>query len=217
MSERAQRGARTERLAHTSRVEAFSDGVMAIAITLLVLEVKLPGGDRSVLRQLLHAWPSYFAYLVSFLTIGIIWLNHHSFFLKVDRIDQRLQWWNLMLLMFVSFLPFPTLVMAEHVESGRWDGNVAAAFYGLSATFMTVPWVFMWSRLVHRPELLGPGYDAAFARRERGRALVGVVVYGMCVLVALAVARLALLLYVAVAVFYAVTNQGSRTEAVEES
>jgi uncharacterized membrane protein len=122
-----------------------------------------------------------------------------------------------MLLMFVSFLPFPTLVMAEHVESGRWDGNVAAAFYGLSAMFMTVPWVFMWSRLVHRPELFGPGYDAAFARRERGRAWVGVVVYGMCVLVALAVARLALLLYVAVAVFYAVTNQGSRTEAVEES
>jgi uncharacterized membrane protein len=200
--------AATELLAHTSRVEAFSDGVMAIAITLLVLEVKLPGGDAPLLHQLLHAWPSYFAYLVSFLTIGIIWLNHHAFFLKIHRIDQRLQWWNLMLLLFVSFLPFPTKVLAEHIESGRWDGNVAAAVYGLAGVLMTIPWVCMWSRLVRRPELFEPGYGAGFARRERGRAWVGVVVYGGCALIALAVAWLALVLYAAVAVFYALTSQG---------
>lgn len=199
----------TERLSHTSRVEAFSDGVMAIAITLLVLEIKLPGGEESLLRQLAHAWPSYLAYLASFLTIGIIWLNHHSFFQKLSRIDQRLQWWNLMLLLAVSFLPFPTFVLAEHVRASGWDGRVAAALYGLVGALMTVPWVLMWSRLIRRPELFEPGYGAEYARRERGRAWVGVVVYGACALVALAVPVVALVLYVAVAVFYALTSQGS--------
>src|SRR6476619_86854 len=140
------------RLSPTTRVEAFSDGVMAIAITLLVLEVKVPH-ESPLIAGLLHLWPSYLAYLASFFTIGVIWLNHHAFFGRVRHIDHELHWYNLALLLGVSFLPFPTAVLAEHVAHGGWDARVAAAFYGLVGVIMTIPWVLMWRRLEHRPEL----------------------------------------------------------------
>src|SRR5882757_4198952 len=166
------------RLSPTTRVEAFSDGVMAIAITLLVLEVKVPH-ESPLIAGLLHLWPSYLAYLASFFTIGVIWLNHHTFFGRVRRIDHVLHWYNLALLLGVSFLPFPTAVLAEHVVHGGWNARVAAAFYGLVGVLMTVPWVFMWRRLARRPTLMESGHDAAFARIEGRRAWVGVVVYGV--------------------------------------
>jgi uncharacterized membrane protein len=199
------------RLSPTTRVEAFSDGVMAIAITLLILEVKVPH-ERPLLPALLHLWPSYLAYLASFLTIGVIWLNHHAFFGRVRRIDHALAWSNLALLLGVSFLPFPTAVLAEHVVHGGWDARVAASFYGLVGVLMTIPWLFMWRRLARRPELMEPGFAAPFARAEGRRALVGVVVYAGCIGVGLASPLVALLLYLAVAVFYGITSQGSEPE-----
>ena len=104
-----------DHLAHlstTNRVEAFSDGVMAIAITLLVLDLKLPATTNVANGGLLHAllvrWPTYVAYLAAFLTIGIIWLNHHTLIGKIARFDTRLHWLNLVLLLGVATLPFPT-------------------------------------------------------------------------------------------------------------
>jgi uncharacterized membrane protein len=198
---------RQGRLSPTTRVEAFSDGVMAIAITLLILEVKVPH-ESPLSAGLLHLWPSYLAYLASFFTIGVIWLNHHAFFGRVRRIDHKLHWYNLALLLGVSFLPFPTAVLAEHVAHGGWDARVAAAFYGLVGVIMTIPWVLMWRRLERRPELMEAGYGAAFARAEGHRAWVGIVVYGGCIGVGLAAPIAALVLFGAVAVFYGVTSQG---------
>ena len=201
------------RLSPTTRVEAFSDGVMAIAITLLILEVKVPhANDGPLLEALVRLWPSYLAYLASFFTIGVIWLNHHAFFGRVRRIDHALAWCNLALLLGVSFLPFPTAVLAEHVVHGGWNARVAAACYGLVGVLMTIPWVFMWRRLVRRPTLMEPPHDAAFARVEGRRAWVGVVVYGICIGVGLAAPVVALVLFLAVAVFYGVTSQGSDPE-----
>ncbi len=197
------------RLSPTNRVEAFSDGVMAIAITLLILEIDVPRGEH-LLDQLLHEWPSYLAYLASFFTIGIIWLNHHAFFNRLRHIDHQLQWWNLMLLLSVSFLPFPTAVLADYVEEGGNNARIAAAFYGLVGVLMTIPWVFMWRRLARRPELFEPGFDARFARSEGSRAWVGVLVYAICIAVGMLSPIAALVLFLAVALFYAVTSQGWR-------
>src|SRR6266566_22821 len=106
----------------TGRLEAFSDGVFAIAITLLVLDLAVPARNRSepggLAAALGHQWPSYFAYLVSFLIIGIIWVNHHTVFDTVRLVDRPVLFANLALLLVVSALPFPTRLLAEYLTAG---------------------------------------------------------------------------------------------------
>ena len=116
----------------TSRLEAFSDGVFAIAITLLVLEISVPAGsgDR-LLRAVADEWPSYLAYVVSFVTIGAGWLGHSIITEYVERADGLLIRLNLLLLMVVSFLPFPTRLLAEYIGENRPE-RVAATIYGIT-------------------------------------------------------------------------------------
>jgi uncharacterized membrane protein len=125
----------------TSRIEAFSDGVFAIAITLLVLEIHPPSprGGETLAHALGREWPSYAAYVVSFLTIGIVWLNHHALFGRTEGADRTLMFVNLLLLMVVSFIPFPTGILASYMKEGH-DQHAAAALYagtwlGVGAAF----------------------------------------------------------------------------------
>src|SRR3954468_8377027 len=113
-----------------ARLEAFSDGVFAIAITLLVLEIKVPSphGGHSLAHGLVELWPSYAGFAVSFITIGIIWVNHHAVFANVESVDRALLFRNLLLLLTVSFIPFPTAVMAEYLRAGNGQ-DVAVSFY----------------------------------------------------------------------------------------
>ena len=200
------------RLSSTGRVEAFSDGVMAIAITLLVLDLKVPPLDAVTPGLLLHAleaqWPSYVAYLAAFLTIGIIWLNHRTLVDRIARFDARLHWLNLILLLGVATLPWPTSLVAEYVQRGGPDASAATALYGLTATLMALPWGFIWRHLADRPELLLYGYDAAYARAEWRRGFVGLPIYVAATLIALILPLLALALYLGIAVLYAATSQG---------
>ena len=200
------------RLSPTGRVEAFSDGVMAIAITLLVLELKVPAtidvGDGQLLARLVDRWPSYVAYLAAFLTIGIIWLNHHTLLSKIARFDARLHWLNLVLLLGVATLPFPTALLADYVGRGGFNASVAAAAYGLTATLMALPWSFIWRHLRDHPELLEPGYDAAHAGAELRRGALGVPIYAAATLVSFLAPLLALVLYGGIAALYAITSQG---------
>jgi uncharacterized membrane protein len=111
------------------RLEAFSDGVFAIAITLLVLDLAVPPREHapdgeSLASALGHQWPSYFAYLVSFLVIGIIWVNHHAVFDRVRLVDRPVMFVNLALLLVVSAIPFPTHLLAEYLTAGS-DSHVA--------------------------------------------------------------------------------------------
>ena len=110
----------------TNRLEAFSDGVFAIAITLLILEIKVPPA-ANLGNGLLQLWPSYLAYAISFVVIGAIWINHHAMFDWIDRVDQKLLLLNTLHLMFIAFLPFPTAVLAEALHSGL-NQSTAAAF-----------------------------------------------------------------------------------------
>jgi len=207
----------TTRLSSTARVEAFSDGVMAIAITLLVLDLKVPPLDAvtpgGLLSALAARWPSYVAYLAAFLTIGIIWLNHRTLVDRISRFDARLHWLNLMLLLGVATLPWPTALVAEYVQRGGADASAATALYGLTATLMALPWGFIWRHLADQPQLLEPGYDAAYARAEWRRGFIGLPIYAVATLVALVLPLLALALYLGIAILYAITSQGLAVQA----
>src|SRR5262252_9980582 len=125
----------------TGRAEAFSDGVFAIAITLLVLSLKL-SGIGSVKDQLLAAWPQYFAYVVSFLTIGIMWMNHHTILAHVQRVDRPFLVINLLLLMGVVVIPFPTVLVAQHLTG--MGGTAAAVTYGLVMIAISLGFTGLW-------------------------------------------------------------------------
>src|SRR5262252_8802420 len=113
----------------TGRAEAFSDGVFAVAITVLVFGLLPIGAGTLNTHVLLQAWPQYFAYVVSFLTIGIMWMNHHTILAHVARVDRPLLVLNLLLLMGIVAIPFPTALVAEHLQH---EGATAAAVtYGL--------------------------------------------------------------------------------------
>jgi uncharacterized membrane protein len=134
-----------------SRVEAFSDGVFAIAITLLILEIRVPAGTDDLGPALLHIWPSYLAYVTSFLTIGVIWLNHHLVFALLARVDRALVIVNTLMLLVVAFIPFPTRLVAEFLREP--DERDAALAYG--ATFVVLALVFeAWWRLITKERRL---------------------------------------------------------------
>ena len=139
-----------------NRLEAFSDGVFAIAITLLVLELHVPASDEAghFGTALRHEWPSYLAYLASFFVIGIIWLNHHATIALVHRVTHPIQVLNLGLLLTVSVLPFPTELLAEATSDGhRSDQRVACVIYGLLNALMAVTFNLMFRYIRNHPEL----------------------------------------------------------------
>jgi TMEM175 potassium channel family protein len=188
---------------------------MAIAITLLVLDLKVPtesdvaAHEGSLILALASRWPSYLAYLAAFLTIGIIWLNHRAFVDKVRRFDNRMQWLNLMLLLGVATLPFPTSLLAAYVAEGGAPASTAAVVYGLLSVATALPWLFMLRHLVNHQELFEPPYGLTYARGELRRATIGPIVYVVAVPIALVAPILALMFYIAIAMLYAITNQGA--------
>jgi uncharacterized membrane protein len=125
-----------ERAGHwsTARVEAFSDGVFAIAITLLVLEIGIePDQFEDLWQALGHEWPSYLAYVTSFLTVGGVWLSHHRLFMRLRFVDPVLMRLNILLLMVAAFLPFPTGLLAEAFDVSRDAERAAVVVYGVTA------------------------------------------------------------------------------------
>ncbi|MEP6850068.1 MAG: TMEM175 family protein [Acidobacteriota bacterium] len=129
----------------TQRIEAFSDGVFAIAITLLVLEIKVPhlDGVESLWTALGHLWSSYFGYVFSFVMIGVYWANHHHIFHLYKKTDHYFVLLNVFFLMCISFLPFPTAVLAEYIadESHR---QAAVTFYAFGLFLPSLGWLLMW-------------------------------------------------------------------------
>jgi uncharacterized membrane protein len=141
------------------RLAAFSDGVFAVAITVLVFGIPVPQPKAGQLAQaLLDQWPSYAAYGTSFLTIGIIWVNHHSTFARVALVDRPLLFINLVLLMTVCFIPFPTNLLSHYVAGGGSDATASAFTYAATMTAMSIAFGTLWvytirRRLLHREHL----------------------------------------------------------------
>ena len=182
----------------TARLETFSDGVFAIAATLLILEVKLPG-HGSVAHDLVHAWPSYVAYAISFLTIGIIWVNHHTVMEQIDRVDRTFLFINVIFLMTVAFSPFPTRIVAEHLR----EGSKSAAFaYGLTFTMMAISYGVMWFYAAMGRRLIAEDADQRVVSGISRSFAPGSLIYGAATLSSLLSAYVAVALYAAIALFY---------------
>jgi TMEM175 potassium channel family protein len=142
----------------TNRMEAFSDGVFAIAITLLVLEIGVPAGSEDhLLRALVEEWPAYLAYAVSFATIGAVWFGHSVITEYLDHANSVLNRLNLMLLMVVSFLPFPTRLLAEYTKE-REAERIAATVYGINLLLTLVLLSVLW-RYAVRERLVRPDVE----------------------------------------------------------
>jgi uncharacterized membrane protein len=146
----------------TARLEAFSDGVIAIAITLLILHIAVPdvpeGGDLG--GPLVALWPSYVAYLVSFTSILIMWLHHHALFRVIRRVDHRLLAINGLLLLLITFVNFPTAVLAEYVQTEHRE--VAALFYSGTFTVVAVVFNVLWRYASGNYRLLDRSVDPAY-------------------------------------------------------
>jgi uncharacterized membrane protein len=184
----------------TNRLEAFSDGVFAIAITLLVLEIKVPPGEALGLG-LLHLWPSYLAYAISFIVIGAIWINHHAMFDSIVRADHKLLLLNTLHLMFIAFLPFPTAVLSEalHTRAGQ---DIATAFYAGTLTVIGLLVSAMWWYAVAHRELLHDAISPDQAKAIGKRFLVGPTGYGVATALAFVNPWLSIGLFVALNVYF---------------
>jgi uncharacterized membrane protein len=204
---------RAERLS-SARLEALSDGVLSIAATLLVLELHVPEVGQSLGAALLAQWPEYAAYVVSFATIGIIWVNHHHLFIHVRRVDRTLLFLNLGLLLVVSVIPFPTAVLGRYALTEP-DSHIAAAVYGGLMILMSVAFTLLWRHVTRDARLLGGHLDPERARKESVLFSAGLVAYICGVVLAFVSAPLSLLIYGLVAVFYVFPWLPEPPDAVE--
>jgi len=189
----------------TGRVEAFSDGVFAIAITLLILNVTLHRSGGTLGHDLVRLWPSYVAYGVSFLTIGIMWVNHHTIFRHIERVDRRFLLINLMLLMLIAFVPFPTRIAAEYARSDD-SRRAAALLYGITLTTTAVFFNSLWLYASRRAGLLAPDADRREVTGITRSYIPGAPMYATATVVAFASSIASLVLFGAIAIFYALSS-----------
>ena len=185
------------------RLEAFSDGVFAVAATLLIFNIQIdktaPGG---LLSALLAAWPKYAAYVASFLTIGVMWLNHHGMFARIARLDRPLVFLNLLLLMAIVFIPFSTAQLGTNILVAR-DANTAASLYAINASVIALLFGAVWTYALTHPHLLAPDIDREAAMRAWPRFSVGSVVYLGCIPLGQLSAIAVVFVCAALAVYYA--------------
>ncbi len=187
----------------TSRVEAFSDGVFAIAITLLILSVgidNVPHGDLGT--YLVDLWPAYLAYGVSFLTIGIMWVNHHLLFDNFASVDRPMLLLNILLLMLIAFVPFPTRIAAEFARS-EVDRRNAALLYGITMTATAILFFALWMYGSRR--LLRADADPVVVSGITRSYLPGAPLYGTATLLAFVSSIASLIMFAAIALFYALS------------
>ena len=201
----------------TAWLETFADGVFAIAATLLILNVDAQVGDGSgaIGHRLLAIWPSYIAYAVSFVTIGIIWSNHHTVMGQLGRVDRTFLMQNVFLLMCVAFLPFPTRLVAEHLRD-RHDLQPAALAYGATITVMAVCYIALWLYAAGGRRLLREDSDARTVSGITRSYLPGPPLYLAATLLALASPVASVAVYAAIALFYVIESSifgGAATES----
>ena len=190
-------------LSETNRIEAFSDGVFAIAITLLILEIKIPPASSIPLfTQLARQWPSYLSFVISFIFIGIMWINHHRLFNQIKRADHWLMIFNLLLLFGVTAVPFPTAVLAAHL--GGPDQRAAALLFNATYFFIAIFFNALWRYACSN------GYHLLAANAERSEAdniyrqyAVGPLLYLICLGMAWFSVGASLALNFGLAIFFA--------------
>jgi uncharacterized membrane protein len=193
---------RTHRSLSKARMEALSDGVFGFAITLLVLDIALRPPPGSPLHRVLQAWPAYFAYLISFLTIGAAWLAHTALTDRLERVDPIFQRLNLLVLLVVVFLPFPTRLVSESLRN--FHGEVVyVTMYGLTILAIRIAGGVLDAYAGHE-HLYSPEKDDEELHRHRRKTLPALVAYVIAILVGLVEPLVSMAFYFALAVFLVV-------------
>jgi TMEM175 potassium channel family protein len=162
----------------TGRIEAFSDGVFAIAITLLIIEIGVPhvGEFGSLFEKLVHLWPSYMGYAISFIVIGTVWANHHNRFRLISRSDHVLLFLNIVFLMCVAFIPFPTALLSEYIREEAHRTTAVAVYSGtlaVTAVFFTLLWLYAAGNY----RLIDRGVNPSLLRAMTRRYVFGMLAY----------------------------------------
>jgi uncharacterized membrane protein len=191
---------------NTSRIETFADGVFAIAATLLILNVdsQISEDVHDLGTELLHIWPSYLAYAVSFVTIGIMWINHHTVMSQIDRTDRRFLVATVGLLLCIAFVPFPTRLVAEHIRGeGAQD---AALAYGFTMVATAIMFSITWFYASRGTRLLRPDADPAIVTGISRSYLPGPFIYLAATLIAFASPTTSVVLFMAIALFYVIES-----------
>jgi uncharacterized membrane protein len=191
---------------NTSRIETFADGVFAIAATLLILNVdsQISEDVHNLGTELLHIWPSYLAYAVSFVTIGIMWINHHTVMSQIDRTDRRFLVATVGLLLCIAFVPFPTRLVAEHIRGeGAQD---AALAYGFTMVATAIMFSITWFYASGGKRLLRPDADPAIVTGISRSYLPGPFIYLAATLIAFASPTTSVVLFMAIALFYVIES-----------
>jgi uncharacterized membrane protein len=190
----------------SARLETFADGVFAIAATLLILNVEVPDlGEHSLAYELTKLWPAYIGYAVSFLTIGIIWVNHHTVMGQLRGIDRTFLFINVFFLLCIAFIPFPTRLLATYV---RTDNGEAAAFaYGVTLTATAAFFNLMWRYAIGGGgRLLRPDADRRVVDGITRSYRPGVPMYAGATVVGVFQAEIGAALFGAIALFYVLSS-----------
>ena len=185
-----------------NRLEAFADGIFAFAATLLILNLAVGSGPLG--KELLGIWPSYAAYAVSFITIGIIWMNHHLVMHQIGHTDRTFLLLNVLFLMFIAFIPFPTRLLALDIRTS--DAEVAALAYGITLTLTAVLFNALWRYAASGRRLIRQDADPKVVLGISRSYVPGPIVYFAATLVALFNPVVSAGLYAAIAVFYALES-----------
>ncbi len=193
------------RESETGRLEAFSDGVFAFAITLLVLGLYDPTtrGMADMAQGLLAEWPSFFALATSFLTILVMWMNHHNMFNYIARLNRRFMFLNGLLLMFITLTPFTTLLVSEHLLDS--NATVSAAVYAGTFFLLSVVWNVLWHHAADHARLTGKEVSRAQITAIKRQYYVAPSLYALSFLISFIDALTSVILIILVAVFYGVT------------
>ena len=166
----------------TARIETFSDGVFAIAITLLVLEIQVPHveyspEETSLLAALVGLWPSYLGYALSFQVVGTMWANHHNRFKLMVRSDHNLVLLNTLLLMCTAFIPFPTALLAGYIQGTEEQQTTAVASYSGTLAVTAVVFTLLWLYAANGYRLVGRNLDPVLLQAMTRRYVLGMVLY----------------------------------------
>ena len=195
----------------TDRIEAFSDGVFAIAITLLVLEIGVPeSGLEDLWAGIADQWPSYFAYVTSFTTIGGIWMGHHGIFRRMASADSAVMRLNLLLLMLVSFLPFPTKLLAETLNAPS-EETAAVILYGAVLLAISITTSLLWRHIAVNRDLLEPGVSEEEVKRITDRTTPNIGFYIVVILLALVAPQAAAVGFLVIAVVSVFRQRGGES------
>lgn len=190
----------------TARIEAFSDGVFSITITLLIIEIKVPrlhdpGSTKTLAQAVLDLWPSYFAYLLSFVMIGIYWANHHYIFRLYKKTNHVFNLLNVFFLLCIAFLPFPTAVLGDYVTDPL-NMQAAVILYGVGLFLPAFAWYMLWLYASGPAQLTDHRLDPKFVRFLRRQYLISNVVYGGALLVAFVSPQVSLCLSIGLTILY---------------